>query len=347
VTGVHNQFGNVTDETTQIETELVVNNPNPLGVSLGGVSVDYGVTMNDVAMANGSKEGVSIAAGNSTLNVTTEMRNDRIPAWWVSHVRNGEQTTVRIDATVHSGTLGRSFAAPPVERQISTDVISQFNSTEDRPINASQPLVSDPVAYVNETSAQWGEVTRSETPIDMRFVVYNAKNTPLTITEIGYNITMNNISVGEGTSESGHVIEGHTTETLQTTTAIDNSKLDDWWVSHLENEQVTHLRIDFYAKVKIGGETFRVALDQMTYTKTIETDIFGNKGESGDGGDTGNSTDGTTDGNETTSGDGSASTTEGTTSDSGSETTTTSESGSDETTTTDDGVLALDAAGIR
>ena len=350
VGGVQNQFGDVTDETTEIHTDLVVSNPNPVGVSLGDVTVSYDVTMNDVKMASGTKEGVSVASGNSTVEFTTKMRNDRIPAWWVSHVRNGEQTTVRVDASVRSGTLNRTFDAPPVERQVQTDVISQFNSSETRPINASQPFVSDPVAYVNETSAQWGEVTKAETPIDMRFVVYNPKTMPLAISEIGYTIAMNNITVGEGTSDREHVVEGHSSETIRTETAIRNGKLDDWWISHLENEQVTQLRIDFYAKIELGGETFRIPLDQLTYTKTIETDIFGNKDASdagdGDASETTGDGGGDSSGNETTAGNETATTSEEGTTDEETTTETTTDSGGT-TTTEDDGVLELGASGIR
>ncbi|WP_115863068.1 LEA type 2 family protein [Halorussus litoreus] len=345
VAGLQNQFGEVTDETTEIRTELVVNNPNPFGVSLGGVSVNYDVSMNDVAMANGTKEGVSIGSGNSTLAFTTVMQNDRIPAWWASHVRNDEQTAVQVDAEVRSGTLGRSFDAPPVERQVSTDVISQFNSTETRPINASQPLVSDPVAYVNETGAQWGEVTRAETPIDLRMVVYNDKPVPMAITEIGYEITMNDVAVGNGSSDDEHVIEGHTEETIRTTTTIDNDKLDEWWVTHLENGQVTELRIDFYAEVEVAGETFRVPLEEMTYTETIETDVFGAKDASG-GGDDGTAGDSEAN-EETTAGSGDEETTtpsDEETTDSGNEETTTA---SNEKTTTDDGILARGAEAVR
>lgn len=350
VTGTQNSFGNVTDETTEIHTNLTVENPNPLGLNLGGVTVTYGVAMNDVAMANGTKEGVALQSGKGDLHFQSQMRNEKMPRWWVSHIQNGEQTTVTVDATASSSTLGRTFSAPPVKRQVETDIISQFNSTETRSMNANRPLVSDPVAYVNETSAHWGEVTKSETPIDMRFVVYNPKTTPLAITEIGYNISMNNVSVGNGTTDREYVVEGRTEETLEAQTVIRNEKLDDWWVTHLENDQVTDMRIEFYAKVKVAGETFRIPLRDMTYTKTIETDIFGTKNQTAasatatagaeatvDGGD---SESGTTErddsGSQTTAPE---STSEGTTDSSAGETTGTG-------TTTDDGILAVERGAL-
>ena len=283
VAGVENRFGNVTDETTEIRTDLAVHNPNPFGVKLGDVTVSYDVRMNDVRLANGTKEGVAVGTGNSTVPFRSTVHNEKMPAWWVSHVRNGEETTVRVDASVTAGTLGRTFSAPPVKREVSTDIISQFNSTEPRPVNASQPFVSDPVAYVNETSARWGQVTSAETPIEMRFVVYNPKATPLVITQIGYEVTMNGVAVGNGATDREHLIEGGTEEAIDARTVIRNEKLDEWWVTHLRNDQVTDLTIDFHAKVELGGQTYRVPLSEMTYTKTIRTDIFGTKNETAAG----------------------------------------------------------------
>ena len=286
VVAVENRFGEVTNETTEVETDLVVDNPNPVGVTLGGTTVDYTVRMNGVAMANGTKEGLSVERGNSTLPFTTRMRNERIPDWWVTHVENGENTTVVVDATVTSSALGNRSAELQQEQHVETDLVGAFASDETRRVNASRPLVSDPVLYVNRTTAGWGHVSGKRTPIDTSFLVYNPKAVPYAITEVGYTIAMNDIVVGEGSSDREYVIEGRTTENVSTTTAIRNERLDEWWVSHLRNDQITELRIDFYAEIELpGGSEIRVPLDALTYERTVETDIFGTK----------NSTDGTGD----------------------------------------------------
>ncbi|SFR44173.1 LEA type 2 family protein [Halogeometricum limi] len=277
VTGVENRFGDVTDETTTIHTNLSVSNPNPLGIELGGVTVNYTVDMNDVRIASGQKSGVAIDAGNATVNTATQMRNERIVPWWRSHVRNGEHTVVTISPEVHSSTLGRTFEAPTVTRDVNTDMLSQFNSSETRPVNASSPVVSDPVLYINQTNASWGQVNESVTPLNLRFVVYNPKSYPITVSRLGYDIAMNDVAVGDGTSESGYVIPAKSTKTIETTTYIRNENLDEWWVSHLERNQVTDLRIDFHARLDVGGQTVRIPLDALTYEEEIETDIFGTK----------------------------------------------------------------------
>jgi LEA14-like dessication related protein len=286
VKAVENRFGEVTAETTEIGTDLVVHNPNPIGVRLGGASVNYTVAMNEVPLASGGREGLRMETGNTTLEFTTEMDNEQIPKWWVTHVRRGERTTVAIDATVESSLLGRSLDVP-FEEEISTDIVGQFNSTETRPVNADKPLLADPVLYINETSANWGSVTDRETPIDIRFKAYNPKKAPYTITEIGYDITMNDVDVGTGASERTYTIPSRSTETIETTTAIENPALDEWWVSHLERNQVTDLRIDFYARIElIDGQTIRIPLDALTYEKEIETDVFGTKPETDASSDT-------------------------------------------------------------
>jgi len=126
VAAVDNTFGDVTNETTEVRTDLVVSNPNPVGIGLDGVSVNYTVSMNDIEMAQGGREGVRLGAGNATIPLETDLRNDAIPSWWVSHVRGGERTTVGIDATVTSDLLGRS-AAFSRSREITTDLLGAFN----------------------------------------------------------------------------------------------------------------------------------------------------------------------------------------------------------------------------
>ena len=279
VSGVENRLTGVNGTTTTIATDVLVTNPNPFGASLSGVSVGYGVRMNGIAMATGTKEGVSIGTGESAVSTETRMRNERIPRWWVSHLRNDERTTLVVDANVRSETVNRTFDASPVEREIETDLVSQFNSTETRPVNASRPLVSDPVLYVNETSARWGSITEDRSTVEMTFTVYNPKAYPLTVTKLNYTTTMNDVTVGTGETDRGYVVPPGSERTLRASITIDNGRLDEWWVSHLERNQRTDLRIDFAAVVDVGGTELAISLDELTYEETMETDIFGNKAE--------------------------------------------------------------------
>ena len=360
VAAVDNTFGNVTDETTEVKTDLVVSNPNPIGVGLDGVSVNYTVSMNDIEMAQGGREGVSVGTGNSTIPLETDLRNDAIPSWWVSHVRNGERTAVDIDASVTSGLLGRSVEFSQ-GREVTTDLLGAFNSEETRPVNADSALTDDPILYVNETRGAWGSVSEAETPIDMAFTVYNPNLEPYVVTEIGYDVTMNDVEMASGQTEEGYVIPSRSTETIEFTTALRNARLDEWWVTHLDEDvrghQVSGLRIDFYAVVELPtGQAVTVPLDELTYEETIETDIFDegddvrdSDGSNGSGDDGSGADGGTDDGtNETDDGGGSDGTAGGSDDDTAGDTT---DDGGDDTTdgddtddTTDDGNVTDDGS---
>jgi LEA14-like dessication related protein len=320
VVGVENRFAGVSEETTTVESDLTIRNPNPIGVRLGSANVAYTVLMNDVNMATGGREGVRVTTGNSTLTFTTRMQNDRIPRWWFTHVDAGERTQVTIDATVSTPLLGGQSVALSQNRTVETDVIGQFNSSETRPVDANTAVVEDPILYINQTNGSWDRAALSEqrTPMTTTFELYNPKAYPYAITEIGYTIRMNDVTVGAGSTGDPAVLDAGETTTVTTTTTIDNSNLDEWWVSHLENDQTTTLVIDFYAVVdpQTAGlsavEPIRVDLEAADYETTIETDIFGNKeADSTESGDDGTSGDSTADGSETTGDSGSRSTSDG------------------------------------
>ena len=272
-----NRFGGVNASTTTIETNVTVSNPNPVGARLGGVSVNYTVAMNELAMARGTKSGVGLETGNSTLSFTTLLRNERIPDWWVSHIRNGERTTLRVQADLRSTLLGQSVSVTPVTREIDTDLLASFATDEPQPVTTDAP-VGNPVVVIEETDAAWGAVSEAETPVELMLTVHNPNQYPVVISRIGYDAAMNDIAVGEGATESGVTIPPGATKPVEARAAIDNQHLDEWWVSHIERNQVSTLRIQFFVTLDlsaVGGGEVRVPLRPMT--TTIETDFFGNK----------------------------------------------------------------------
>ncbi|NHN42674.1 hypothetical protein G9C85_13685 [Halorubellus sp. JP-L1] len=357
VTSFQNEFAGVDDSTTTIASDIQVSNPNPIGAGFLGVSGEYAIAMNDVRMANGSTGSVEMAPGNSTIELETTLDNDRIPAWWVSHVQRDEQTAVNVNATVDSELLGQSV---PVERTrtIETDMLSSFNSTETRPVNSSSPLVSDPLLYVNETRAQWGEVTDERTGIVVDFYIYNPKDYAIPVSKLNYTIDMNDVRVGAGENTEEKVLAPNSLTRVRTVTHIQNDNLDEWWVTHVERDQVTDVVIDFGATLDVAGTEIVIPLEDATHRETIETDIFGTKDESstedataGNETDGGSDDDSTSDGTSSDGGDGTTSEgDDGTTADGDDTTTesddTTSEDGDDTTSEGGDGTTTTDDGGI-
>jgi LEA14-like dessication related protein len=291
VAGVQNEFGGVNETTTVIESDVIINNPNPISLRLAGLAIDYAVEMNGIRMATGGREGVEIEKeGNSSIALTTSMNNSKLPPWWASHVRNGENTSLVVDASIRSELLDRSFE-PRINRTINTSIIAAFNSDEETPIEANQPALSDPVLWLNRTAGSWGQVDNETTEIDMAFDLYNPNPSPVVISNLGYEIRMNDVIMGEGSTDKSVAIGPGQLETVYATTLLQNENLDDWWVTHLQNNQTTQLEVTFYAQVdlsSVGGGTKRVPLD--TFERTIETDMFGTKGGDGGGAENGTAT---------------------------------------------------------
>jgi len=248
VAAIDNTFGDVTNETTAIETDLVVSNPNPAGSGSTTSRVNYTVSMNDIQMAQGGREGVRVGTGNSTLgleNAAAE-RGDSAVVGEPRPQRRAHDSRHRCDRDLGPARTERGLLAEPRDPDGSA---RRLQPDETRPVNADSPLTSDPVLYVNETRGEWGSVSESETPIEMAFTVYNPNIEPYVVTEIGYDITMNGVEMGSGQTDEGYSIPSYSTETVEFTTALQNRHLDDWWVTHLDEEvrghQVTGLRSSF------------------------------------------------------------------------------------------------------
>lgn len=279
VAASESRFAGVNASTTLVETDLRVQNPNPIGVSLDDATVNHTIAMNGLVMGTGTKRGLDIKAGNATVALVTAIDNGRIPMWWATHIRNGERTQLNATARVHSSLLGRTVELN--ETYVTeTHILEGFNSSEPRPINASVPLVDDPVLVVERTNATWGTVTRERTPMDLELVVSNPQSIPVPITRIDYTVTMNGVTVGNGTTGRGYIVPAEGRETIRAEAAITNDRLDEWWVTHLERNQRTTLRVAFTAVLELpGGDTVEVPLDGLGYDTTIETDVLGTKNE--------------------------------------------------------------------
>ncbi len=299
---IDNEFGDVDEEQTEILTEMSVDNPNPIGVASADVDATYVVSVNDVEMADGGGTGIALEPGLATESFRTQMQNDRIPEWWVTHIENDERTTVDIDATVSSGALDRSTEISEQET-VETDLMAEFNSDETRPVDADHVLVDDPFLYVNRTEGEWGDVDDDHTEIDLRFDIYNPQVYTVPMTQLGYDISMNQVAIGEGESDREHVLPPGETTTVETTTRIQNDNLDVWWPTHIENDEVSELVIEFSGEFEVvDGTVIQVPLEGLDYEDTIETDIWGNEdqdrdqGQGESAGDDGSEDDGTSDG---------------------------------------------------
>ncbi len=272
IQSVDNSWGTVTENQSEIETAITVENPLLLSVGDGVADVRYTVALNDVEFASERKSEVQLSGRDDVINVSTSMNNDKIPQWWVTHINRNQTTTVTVDPQVV--VLYGDFEAPAEEstrtRTFETDLLEPLNSEQPRQFSAFDRTVFT----ITETDARWGTATAEQTPINGSITARNELPIALPITEIQYTIRMNGIVVGQGTAAEETVIPAGSTRTIDTNATVDNSRLDEWWVTHLQNNETTQLSVDFTATVEYGGEERDIPLDSVSYNRSFQTNVF-------------------------------------------------------------------------
>ncbi|MDZ7747350.1 MAG: LEA type 2 family protein [Halobacteriales archaeon] len=279
--GKTSEWGEVTDATTNIETELVVSNPNDGSVGdIVVLNVGEQTAINGVTAASGQATFDGLEPGNNTFALTSEFRHDSVPAWWARHLNRGEQSTVvtQVKTTADIGVTRLDAPAVRNERTVSTDLLSSFESSEPTTIEQQGRTV----ATIERTSAQWGPATESVAPIQAEADIRNERSRPLTITDVTYTVRLNDVVLAdekvvrdETGSPEEYVIGPAETTTIDPTMKLDNSKMAEWWPTHVQNGETSTLTTEMYVTVETAFGSKRVRLDSFSQNQTVTTDFFG------------------------------------------------------------------------
>ncbi|MFB6120706.1 MAG: LEA type 2 family protein [Halobacteriaceae archaeon] len=294
-------WGNVTEDRTEVVTTIQVQNPNPVGLSYGGVGADYTLYLNDVAVANGSKQGVDIKPGNNTIELTTYIRNENLGPWWANYVENNETITTHVDgrARVSVGPLSGGVGFPNFERTLqsnSTPVRDALTGaaasmegtyTINRSVSVGGFERTVTAGYVVERGwATWGEATVNETTVVFHYRIHNpSQSVPVPAVPDGLAATIETNDVAL-LNASGDEFEARNVATNATiapgetrhvafAVQMDNDRVDDWFRSHVRNEELTRVEAQFRMVFDVQGQTIRVPRDGGTaYTCRFQTGIL-------------------------------------------------------------------------
>lgn len=267
---MESEFGAVTDEQTAVRSHLVVYNPNDESLP-GAAEVTYTIRMNDVTMARGAKAGVGLDPGRNELDLTADLDNAKIPAWWVTHVNNGEQTRLSIVPGVSVTGVPIGSDLPARNRTIVTDLLSTFSRDEPRTVT----LNDRPLMTVSNQTARWGEADRERTPIVVTSHIENTHDEPVRLDGTEYRIEMNGVVVGNGTTDEGFVLDPGASTTYTVRPAIDTPRMQAWWASHVQNDERTRLSVEVYGVVEQDGERTRVPISVFEREARVHSDFLG------------------------------------------------------------------------
>jgi len=85
---------------------------------------------------------------------------------------------------------------------------------------------------------------------------------------VEYDLAMNDVALASGSADDVAVPSGNTTTELRTD--LDYQQLPEWWVTHVENDEVSDLEADVTAHVEWGPLS---GSPSHTHTDEVETDL--------------------------------------------------------------------------
>ncbi len=273
VESADSEWGQVDENATTLRTEVVVDNPNPVGFP-GVLSLEYAASMNDVMLVRGEEGGVGLSSGETTIELTDEMDNDRIVEWWVGHVNRGETSQLAITAEVN-GPLGISETVPVRESSFETDMLGGLQGDERQSLTAN----GQEVAVLHGTSASWDQANESVTPLTLEATIENTERVPITVRDLEYDVAFNDVVLADATATESYVIAPGETETVQFTLELDSSKMDEWWVSHVRNGETTTATFETAVTVEAAGASSQFELSPVE--QTVETDVLNGTASTG------------------------------------------------------------------
>jgi|Deesub1362A_J573_1020465.scaffolds.fasta_scaffold00187_15 LEA14-like dessication related protein len=249
VVRIENEWGEVNEDYTEVLTKIVVDNPNPVPIPISAVETE--LYLNGIKMGSGKNiNSASIEPGESVIVLSTKIENDKIPEWWVSHIKNGERSKVTLKGYLVFDLKITQFRFPiEEESNIQTDILSSLSFTRDFGVGPAKITVS--------MKSSWGEVSSTTTQILHTATFTNPNSFPIPLLATDYTITLNNIEIGRG--EIGDVtIKPNAKTTVTFTTYIENEKLKEWWVSHIRNSEKSIIRMNLAPEFEILGQKFKI-----------------------------------------------------------------------------------------
>ena len=294
---ITNTWGDVDEERTEVHTSIVLHNPNNIGIGLGNAVLEVDILLNGVQVGQGSLDSVELPQGESTTRLVTVIDNMTIPAWWATHVDNGEHTTVRIEPAFRASLFGRSLGVgvPSVERDVDTDVLASVHSDQPETFPFGPFTLT-----MKEREFEWGEVSGDSTEIVGELVLHQDSPAPVAVSRLDFTFVMNEVTVAEATTSEPTVLPPDQDTRVPFSANVDNARLLEWWPTHIENDERTDYRVEVDMVLDVeetalssgalqdlrdalsgstGSNGVRIPLDVIEFSDEFETDILGSKGE--------------------------------------------------------------------
>jgi len=277
----NNEWGEVDNESIEVITTVNVDNPNPVGAN---ADVEYDVNMQGVRLAEGEGSNLDVSSGSNQLELQTDLFQDKLPAWWSSHLNNDEVSALAVNATIDAsaGPLSGTHDTT-IEDEIDTDMEGALNESFAQ-FEGAYPEAA-PAVEVRDVTTRWGEVNESTTEIRTNVTIHNPNPVaPVPTPAFTGSLVFNEIPVAEWDAEDVELASaaGDATippgETEQWTLVVvmNNQNIPGWFASHVKQDEFTEMVIGGQLSFDIGGREVTVPPgDQALECQSdLQTGIF-------------------------------------------------------------------------
>ena len=256
VKSVHTQWGEVSDQYSELLVTVDISNPLPF---LPLKDVESYIYVNGIQIAKGN----AVEIGKDRLVLSIKIENDRIRDMWVSHLQRGERSEMLIKVIPVINLLITEYRYPvELKEEFVTDILGM--SFPDQSVT----VAGRKIFVLKDIGLELGSVDNLRTEIFVKGTAVNNAPVSLNVRKLEYRILMNGIVMGEGTEDLNIALKSGEQVGIRVPVTMDNTKLPEWWVSHVKNGEHTTVRVEAKMYIEFMGIEYPVPVTQETEFST-------------------------------------------------------------------------------
>ena len=229
--------------------------------------IEFNLYINDLKIASEvSEKSIEVKPlGKTETSLRSFLNNNKIPDLWTTYLKK-DDFNVTLAGNVTFGSWIREIVCPiGYKTRVHTPLLELLNIRHPRDLRAGPTTLT-----LKSLNLTLGEVTSVQTKLNCNAVIYNPNSYPITLKRINYTIEMNGIKMGEGGDKyNSTVLEAKIDNNVWFMAIMNNAMLDDWWATHLRNNQVTNVAVKLRGVAEVSGTEYDFIIAEVGVEASI------------------------------------------------------------------------------
>lgn len=249
---INARWGEVNDQYSELLVTVNISNPLPF---LPLKDVESYVYVNGIQIAKGNAKEIE----KDRLVLSIKIENDRIRDMWVSHLQNEEQSEILIKVVPVINLLITEYRYPvEMKDEFVTNILGM------RFPDQSVSVAGREIFAFKNIGLELGRVDNLKTEIFVKGVAVNNAPASIEVRRMEYRMLMNGITVASGTENLDLNLRAGSKSDVKIPVVMDNTKLPEWWVTHVKNGEHTTVRLQAKLYIEFMGIEYPLVISQET-----------------------------------------------------------------------------------